>query len=147
VAEGETLAGIARKFRISQTALLKANGLEAEAPLEAGTRLLIPLAPGSSGAPVLAKGGGPRVAYRYRIRPGDTLSTIAERFGVTAQEIRRWNGLSGSRIYAGDTLELYVGPDVARAGGSGRLSRRTSSARPSTSQTPSIASGGAAGAR
>lgn len=142
LAEGETLAEIARKFRVSEAALLKANGLGGEAALEAGTRLLIPLGPGRSGALIRTGGGGPRVAYRYRIRSGDTLSTIAERFGVTAQEIRRWNGLSGSRIFAGDTLELYVAPDVARGGGSGRISRRTPSA-----QTSSIASVGTASAR
>ena len=43
----------------------------------------------------------------YTIRKGDTLSTIAEKFGVRVSDIRRWNGLSGSRITAGKKLKIY----------------------------------------
>ena len=40
----------------------------------------------------------------YRVRLGDTLSEIAELFGMGLQELMRLNGLRGSTIYAGQML-------------------------------------------
>lgn len=45
-------------------------------------------------------------ALEYRIRPGDTLSEIAARFGVTVQAIQAANGLRGTRIIAGEKLTI-----------------------------------------
>jgi membrane-bound lytic murein transglycosylase D len=42
----------------------------------------------------------------YRVRRGDTLSHIAERFGVRVSDIIEWNDLASSRIYAGQTLKI-----------------------------------------
>jgi membrane-bound lytic murein transglycosylase D len=44
---------------------------------------------------------------RYRVRRGDVLGKIAERYGVRVSEIRRWNGLRSSRINIGDRLTIY----------------------------------------
>ena len=43
----------------------------------------------------------------YKIRSGDTLSTIAKEFGVTVSDIQDWNGMSNTRITAGKTLIIY----------------------------------------
>lgn len=43
----------------------------------------------------------------YVIRPGDTLEKIAAEHGVSVVQIRRWNNLESSRIYAGDRLIVY----------------------------------------
>jgi membrane-bound lytic murein transglycosylase D len=40
----------------------------------------------------------------YHPRIGDTLVTIADRFGVTVQQLRRWNNLRGSAIEPGRSL-------------------------------------------
>lgn len=42
----------------------------------------------------------------YTVRSNDTLSEIAETFGVTMTQIRRLNNLSGSRIYVGQVLKI-----------------------------------------
>ena len=42
----------------------------------------------------------------YRIRRGDSLSTIARRHRVTVKQIRQWNNLKGDRIEAGKTLKI-----------------------------------------
>ena len=34
--------------------------------------------------------------YKYKVKKGDNLSEIAEKFGVTAQQIRKWNNFSGN---------------------------------------------------
>ncbi len=43
----------------------------------------------------------------YRVRSGDVLGKIAERYGVRVSEIKRWNGLRNSRINIGDRLVVY----------------------------------------
>ncbi|MEQ9437935.1 MAG: LysM peptidoglycan-binding domain-containing protein [Cyclobacteriaceae bacterium] len=44
----------------------------------------------------------------YRVRQGDVLGKIAERHGVGLSQVRQWNNIRGSRIYAGQRLTLYV---------------------------------------
>jgi len=43
----------------------------------------------------------------HRIKPGDTLSTIAERYRVSMRGIKSWNRLNGSFIRAGKKLVIY----------------------------------------
>ncbi|HED08140.1 MAG TPA: LysM peptidoglycan-binding domain-containing protein [Ignavibacteria bacterium] len=43
----------------------------------------------------------------HRIRYGESLSTIAENFGVRLRDLKRWNGLRSSRIYVGKRLRIY----------------------------------------
>jgi membrane-bound lytic murein transglycosylase D len=45
--------------------------------------------------------------YRYKVRRGDTVSEIAEKFGVSGSKIRAWNSLRNNRIYYGQTLKIY----------------------------------------
>jgi membrane-bound lytic murein transglycosylase D len=45
----------------------------------------------------------------HRVRSGDTLSGIASRYGVTVGSLRRANGLSTSRIRAGQRLRIPTG--------------------------------------
>lgn len=46
---------------------------------------------------------------RYRVRRGDTLWTVARRYGTTVAELRSLNHLSSSKIRTGQTLLLPVG--------------------------------------
>ena len=43
----------------------------------------------------------------YTIKSGDTLSTIARKYGVTIKDIQRWNGMSSTKIAAGKRLKIY----------------------------------------
>lgn len=45
----------------------------------------------------------------YRVRSGDSLWSIARRLGTTVDRLRAENGLSTSRIYAGQVIEVPVG--------------------------------------
>ena len=42
----------------------------------------------------------------YRIRQGDTLGAIAKKFHVTVSQLQKWNGLTGTNIYAGKNLRV-----------------------------------------
>ena len=55
--------------------------------------------------PVVKKSEG-RWKY-HRIRYGESLSTIAEKFRVRVRDIKRWNRLRGNRIYVGKRLRIY----------------------------------------
>ncbi len=47
-------------------------------------------------------------AVTYRIARGDTLTTIAWRYGVTVGQLQQWNGIANSdRIYWGNVLTIY----------------------------------------
>ena len=108
VEEGETLASIARKLHVSPVALREVNRLDDASGLERGTHLVVPLAPGKESSLVRVREGGPRYAVRYRVRAGDTLEFIADRFDVTPYQIRRWNNLKTSQLTPGAPLRIYV---------------------------------------
>lgn len=49
-----------------------------------------------------------RPATSYRVRSGDTLSEIAERFGTSTRSLQRTNGIRGTTIRVGQTLVVPV---------------------------------------
>ncbi len=44
---------------------------------------------------------------RYRVRSGDYLGRIAERYGVGVSQIKRWNGLRSDRLRVGQRLTIF----------------------------------------
>lgn len=43
----------------------------------------------------------------HKIRSGETLGTIARRYGVTVKQLQSWNGLRNTNISAGKQLKIY----------------------------------------
>ncbi len=65
---------------------------------------------GGSGDQVPPPAPTPQPAIFYRIRPGDTLSGIAARFGTTAAVLAQMNGIANpNRIYAGQVIRIPAG--------------------------------------
>lgn len=109
VAAGDSLDTIAQRYHVKAAEIASLNKLQSDTALESGSGLLIPVPP----APVMAASH-----TRYRVRRGDTVVTVADRFGVTAAQVQRWNHLRGNRIPAGRVL--YVSqPAVAHRRSSG----------------------------
>jgi membrane-bound lytic murein transglycosylase D len=102
VADGDTISGIAKQYRVTATAIADANGLDAKAVLPVGQKLIIPA---SQPEPTVGK------LVRYSVRRGDTLASIGDEFGVTAADLRRWNGLKAgtTRLNRGVRLRIYPG--------------------------------------
>ena len=48
---------------------------------------------------------------KHTIRRGESLSSIAYKYGVSINQIQRWNNLRGSKIVAGKVLSIYVGDE------------------------------------
>jgi membrane-bound lytic murein transglycosylase D len=108
VRSGETLGHIAQRHGVTVAALRKANGNVDPRRLRVGQTLRIP-AGGSAVRPAAtrtASAAPARAARVHQVRKGENLSVIARRYGVTVTQIRTWNGLSGSRIIAGQRLRV-----------------------------------------
>jgi membrane-bound lytic murein transglycosylase D len=111
VAEGETLDQIAASTHARVKEIAEYNNIAVGQPIQAGDQLIIPVAASSS---------APLGQQRYTLRAADTLVTVADRFGVTVEQLRAWNNLSSSRVAPGRSL--YVAEPV-------RLAPRTSGMR------------------
>jgi membrane-bound lytic murein transglycosylase D len=108
VLEGETLASIAKRYRISVSAIKETNHLESASDISLGDKLTIP-----ASAPATLQ------LVHYRVQRGDTLAGIAEQFSVTIADIKRWNGIRGNQVPRGSRLRIYAGgePALPRAKG------------------------------
>jgi len=60
----------------------------------------------SSGASSSSTESSDEISSVYQVRQGDTLGSIARRFGVSVRQLRAWNDLNGSRIYPGQRLQI-----------------------------------------
>jgi membrane-bound lytic murein transglycosylase D len=112
VKRGETIVSIARQFKLTSAELRAANDLKSTARVRSGQTLMIPQ-PRASGLP--ARPTPPSTANAapaasqvttYRVRPGDTLSSIARHFDTTVDDLKRLNQRSSDRIGVGDKLTV-----------------------------------------
>jgi LysM repeat protein len=108
VRPGDTLYSIARKFGVSMQAIMAANNLANPNWIYVGQRLLIP----SPGTPWPTPTPGPwPQPTTYVVKRGDTLYSIARRFGTTVQAIAQANHIiNPNRIYVGQRLVIYGTP-------------------------------------
>ena len=127
VEPGETLWSIAAANNFTTRALAAANGLPETAQVVVGRTVTIPTEGEAAAALGLGGGagtspggqavtgsstseGGPPPAGAYTVRPGDTLTGIAARSGVTAGQVAFMNGLApDARVIIGTVLKLPAG--------------------------------------
>ncbi|HET8761300.1 MAG TPA: LysM peptidoglycan-binding domain-containing protein [Nitrospiria bacterium] len=116
VRRGETLASIARRFGTSSAVLRDMNQRSGDR-IRVGATVLVPAgsqSPQYAGAParpaVRPAASAPNTTYR--VRRGDTLWHIAQKFDVPLGDLRVWNGLSRrDGIQAGQRLVLHPTSD------------------------------------
>src|ERR1035438_7346502 len=118
----DTLASVAREFRISEGELAQANQLRSGDSILGIEALAIPL------APVAAPSAHMQL---YTARRGDTLVTIADRCVVSLNELRRWNNIAGVKVEPGRRLHVAEPAHASRStrsrrAGSGRSEAHTS---------------------
>lgn len=127
VKSGDTLSGIAQKYKVSVQAIMTANGLKDD-NIRIGDTLLIPLptptpapttnsppsgatptpisfqSPPTSASPAVTPG-----VIHYTVKRGDTLSSIASTFGSTIDGIRAANQIDNDMLSIGQDLIVPVG--------------------------------------
>lgn len=122
VASDDTLASVAREYHVEPAALAEANQLERDAGLTGVQALVVPV-------PLSA---APSSHTRlYTVRRGDSLVTIADRFGVSLTELRRWNKLTGVKVEPGRRLRVAE-PTVAQTAPATHRRKTSGSASAST---------------
>tara|TARA_X000000950_G_scaffold276968_1_gene365690 strand:- start:790 stop:2505 length:1716 start_codon:yes stop_codon:yes gene_type:complete len=102
VQKGENLSSIAAKYRVLKADLQTINNITNANNISIGQVLKIPVK------------GGIYANYPekiiYKVKTGDQLGFIAEKYNTRASEIRKWNGMKAndSSIYPGQKLTLFV---------------------------------------
>lgn len=131
VRKGETLLSIAKALKVSRADLAEANYLSARAKLQAGQRLVIPRAPAlllatrpdnppppaaeaPAGPDVVAVSASPAElappppTVTYRVKRGDTLSSIARLYRTSVASLKSWNRLRSNSIQVGQRLTIFT---------------------------------------
>ena len=118
VRSGDSLWGIAKRHRMSVATLARLNGMGPGDTLRAGQKLVLNTRSGSgsgggssssgrSGSNSVASGSSRQVSYK--VRSGDTLSRIAQVFGVSVSDLVNWNGISShTTLRPGQKLTVNV---------------------------------------
>ena len=96
MAAGDTLYGISRQYGVDWAQVAEANGLATPNQLYPGQLLKIP--------PDVP---GPTPEFNHRVHNGETLSSLARQYGLSADELAAANGLSTPyTIYSGQMLVI-----------------------------------------
>lgn len=103
VVPGDTVSSVAQQFSLSTASVLALNGLSWRSTIFPGQVLALSNTPAkSAGAPAPTTRSG-----RYLIVKGDTISSLAARFGVSTQTLLDANGLTwNSIVYPGQTVAI-----------------------------------------
>lgn len=111
---GDTLWVLARRFGMSVEELAALNGITPEATLQLGQVLRVKAAPAP---PPSAKRAVPSRQYiRVRVRPGDTLWALAQRYDMSVPKIAALNGIGvDATLQIGQVLKVKAPPETARA--------------------------------
>jgi len=108
VRSGETLSGIARRYRVTVAQLTEWNGLPRSGMIRTGQKLR--LYPGSASAGAgraTAAASSGTTGRTHLVKKGETLSGLARRYGVSVQALQKANGLSSPRdLKAGQRIRI-----------------------------------------
>lgn len=138
VRKGETLASIAKEYSVSPVELARANRIGKKKPLRRGMLLTVPSSFRAPRPAVLAADStDPRASTAYvpsrriglpgrfdgnsvaidrvthTVRRGETLKSIATLYGVTVEDLRRWNHVTTPSVKRGTRLRIRNTDDAA----------------------------------
>jgi membrane-bound lytic murein transglycosylase D len=110
VKQGETLEGIASALHAKVEDIARTNGITPQDPMSVDDELVVPVQSTYSAAS----------PQRYTLRAGDTLVTVADRFNVSIEDLRKWNKLGTAAVRPGRALyvaePVRLGPSVRERG-------------------------------
>jgi membrane-bound lytic murein transglycosylase D len=115
VVAGETLNSVARDYHVNPSEIVFVNQLEPGDDLSATDSLIVP---------VPATSSSKSRTTLYKVEHGDTLVTVADRFNVTVQQLRRWNHLSAAKLVPGRRLYVAEPAHISRASSKHSTSKR-----------------------
>jgi membrane-bound lytic murein transglycosylase D len=107
IKSGDTIGGIAELYNVRASDIRTWNGISGN-KIVAGKTLKIYSDSYTGKKEKTATETSSGSYTNYTIKRGDNLGAIAEQYGVSASDLRKWNGMSGSKIIAGDKLIIYT---------------------------------------
>jgi membrane-bound lytic murein transglycosylase D len=138
VRKGETLQAIARQYSVGAKDLARINGIGRKRPLRRGMLLTVPASMHAPSPEVVDPATDPRASTAYvpsrrlglpasidghsttegrtavTVERGETLASIAGRYGVSTQDLVRWNRLKSTRVTRGMRLKVRT-PEAIQA--------------------------------
>lgn len=129
VESGESMMSLARSYHTTARAISEANQLDLESSVDAGAKLVIPIAPGKHSA-----GDVQTFAKRltvYHVRKNDTLQSVADNLGVAPTTIKRWNRLKGDSLSGRRVLYVHLPVSPASVPSETASRRKPSKSKPS----------------
>jgi membrane-bound lytic murein transglycosylase D len=120
---GETLPQVAARFGLPLETLRTVNGIGVRASVPVGHALLVPSqAPSDATAASLQNTAFTAVptgrTVYHRVRKGETLTSIAARYQVSAHDLQGWNAGLGTHVATGQRLRVIS--DIAPASGNSK---------------------------
>jgi peptidoglycan lytic transglycosylase D len=108
---GETLPQVAIRYGLSIETLRSVNGIGPRQTVPTGYALLVPMQrPTAEAAESLANAVFTTVTagrtFFHTVHRGETLHAIAAKYGVTTQDVRRWNRLANDGVRMGQRLRV-----------------------------------------
>ena len=135
VKSGETISEIADRFGTSTERLIQLNGISNPNLVVAGTRLAIPGRPSSSAAP--RSTAAPRNAKEHVVRSGESLSTIADSYGLPVERLVAINKIDDpDLVVSGARLKLQAPPPVKATPKPATPKPAAAQAKPQTKPNP-----------
>jgi len=133
VKKGDTISRVAQRLKVTRSDLAEANYLSRSARLQAGQALVVPRAPA---IPAERQSDGPQPADAgradavqaslpiaidepspapvvHRVQRGDTLFSLARRYGTTVAQIKERNALGSNLLRLGQRLTITRLPALA----------------------------------
>ena len=116
IRRGETLNSIANKYNVTIISLREWNDLSGN-KIYAGRNLKIYTDKSPSNYTSNDDVSTTKTSlFRYRVKKGDTISELAEKFGVNIAMIKKWNNMSGNKLIAGKTIKIYTNESTSSLG-------------------------------
>ncbi|WP_366926818.1 LysM peptidoglycan-binding domain-containing protein [Flavobacterium sp.] len=105
IRSGESLGSIANKYNVTITQLKNWNNLRGNS-IQAGKNLKI-FSTERVSTNSYSNSSNASSNQVYRVKKGDSLYSIAKKFpGISAEDIKKWNGISGNNIRPGMKLNI-----------------------------------------
>jgi len=115
VKSGETLSSIARRYHVSSSQIKAYNRLRGKR-LVRGSVIRIPVSKSKYYAQednYKQRGEEKKIVSRYRVKRGDTLFSIARRFDVSVEQVKRLNKLKSNSVLTGQVLRIPSGKSIS----------------------------------
>jgi len=125
---GETLPQVAIRYGMSIETLRSVNGIGPRQTVPTGYALLVPQQrPSAEAARSLIDAVFTTVpagrTFYHTVHRGDTLQSVAARYGVTQQDLKRWNGLASDGVRSGQRLRVTSDVSPIKTAGTSRHAR------------------------